>query len=51
MWNINDSIEDHREMEGNPRGEKSEKEMNHERLWTTTNNLGASEGRRVGRRW
>ena len=47
MWNIKNSTEDHRGREGNLKGEKSERKMNHERLWTPRNNLGVSEGRRV----
>lgn len=30
--------------EENPKGKKSEREMNYERLWTLRNNLGVSEG-------
>lgn len=47
MWNTSNSREDHREREGNPKGEISERKMNHERLWTTRNNLGVSEGRGI----
>ena len=32
MWNISNGTEDHRGREGNLKGEKSEREMNHERL-------------------
>ena len=34
--------------EGNLKGEKSERKMNHERLWTTGKKLRVSEGREVG---
>ena len=38
MWNIsNNSTEDHRGREGKLKGEISEREMNHERLWTPGN--------------
>ena len=43
MWNISNSTEDHRGGEGNPKGEKSEREMNHERLWTPGNKLRVSD--------
>ena len=45
MWNISNSMEDHRGRERNPKGEKSERETNHERLWTLGNKLRVSEGR------
>ena len=45
MWNISNSAENHRGREGNLKGEKSEREMNHERLWTPGNKLRVSEGR------
>ena len=48
MWNINNSMEDHRGREGNLKGEKSEREMNHERLWTPGNKLSVSEWRGWG---
>jgi len=35
MWNISNSMEDHRGREGNLKGEKSERETDHERLWAT----------------
>ena len=44
MWNINNSM-DHRGRKRNLKGEKSEREMNHERLWTLQNKLRVSEGR------
>ena len=44
MWNISNSTEDHRGGEGNLKGEKSERETNHERLWTLGNKLRVSEG-------
>ena len=47
LWNISNSTEDQRGREGNPKEEKSEREMNHERLWTQGNNLRVSEGRGV----
>ena len=46
MWNIRNSTEDHRGREGKLKGEKSEQETNHERLWTLGNKL---EGFRRGR--
>jgi len=48
MWNIRNSMEDIRGRKGKLKGEKSEMETNHERLWTLGNNLRVSEGRRVG---
>ena len=45
MWNISNSMEDHRAREGNLKGEKSVREMNHERLWAPGNKLRVSEGR------
>ena len=48
MWNISNSREDRSGREGDPKGEKSEMEMNHERLWTPGNKLRVSEGRGVG---
>ena len=48
MWNIRNSTEDIRRRKGKTKGEKSEGEMNHERLWTLGNNLRVLEGRGVG---
>ena len=50
MWNINNRVEDHRGRERNLKGEKSERETNHERLWTLGNKLRVSEGRGQGNR-
>ena len=48
MWNIrNNSVEDHRGREGKLNGKKSERETNHERLWTPGNKLRVAEGRGV----
>ena len=41
-------MEDHRGREGKLNGKKSERETNHERLWTLGNKLRASEGRGWG---
>ena len=41
------NTEGHRGREGNPKGEKSERETNHEELWTPRNNLEVSEGKRL----
>ena len=49
MWNIRKSTEDHRGRERKPKGKKSEREPNHERLWTTGNKLRVTEWRGVGR--
>ena len=46
MWNIRDSTEDHRGRERNLKGEKSERERNHERLWTLGNKVRVSGGGR-----
>ena len=40
MWNIRNSTEDHRGREGKLKGEKSEMETNHERLWALGNKQG-----------
>ena len=45
LWNVSNSREDHRGR-GNLKGEKSEREMNQERLWTLGDKLRVSEGRR-----
>ena len=37
--NIRNSVEDHRRREGKLNGKKSERETNHERLWTSGNKL------------
>ena len=37
MWNIRNNAEDHRGREGKLKREKSEKKMNHEKLWTLVN--------------
>ena len=42
------STEDHRRREGKLKGGKSERETNHERLWTLGNKLRISEGRGLG---
>ena len=42
MWNIRDNTEDHRGREGKLNGKKSEREKNHERLWTLRNKLRVS---------
>ena len=44
MWNISNSTEDHRGREGNLKGENSDRETNHERLWTLGNRLGFQRG-------
>ena len=49
MWNIKNSMEDHRGREGKLNGKKSEKETNHERLLTPGNKLRVAE-REVGGR-
>ena len=41
---MNNSMEEHRGRDGNRKGEKSEREMSHERLWTLGNKLRDSEG-------
>ena len=48
MWNIRNSMEDHRGREGKLNGKKSERETNHERLWTSGNKLRVKEGRGDG---
>ena len=48
MWNIRNCTEDHRGREGKLNGKKSERETNHERLWTLGNKLRVTEGSRVG---
>ena len=48
MWNIRNIMEDHRGREGNLKGEKSEKETNHERVWTLGNKLRVTERRGQG---
>ena len=45
MWNIRKSTEDIRGREGKLKGEKSERETNHERLWTLGNKLRIVGGR------
>ena len=39
LWNIKNSMEDIRRRKGKMNGEKSKREMNHERLWTPRNKL------------
>ena len=46
MWNIRNSAEDHRRREGKLNGKTSERERNHERLWTPGNKLRVTEGGR-----
>ena len=41
--NIRNSSEDHRGREGKKNGKKSERETNHERLWTPGNKLRVTE--------
>ena len=48
MWNIRNSTEDIRRKKGKMKGVESQREMNHERLWTLGNKLRLSEGREVG---
>ena len=48
MWNIRNSAEDCRGREGKLNGKKSERETNHERLWTLGNKLRVTEGRGLG---
>ena len=48
MRNIGNSMEDHHRREGYLKGEKSEREINHERLWTLGNKLRVSEVRGMG---
>ena len=48
MWNIRNSTEDHRGREGKLNGKKSERETNHERLWTLGTKLRVTEGRGWG---
>ena len=43
MWSIRNSTEDHRGREGKLNGKKSERETNHERLWTPGNELRVTE--------
>ena len=45
MWNIRNSMEDHRGREGKLNGKKSEKDTNHERLWSPGNKQRGTEGR------
>ena len=47
MWNIRNSVKDDRGREGKLNGKKSERETNHERLWTLGNKLWVVEGRAV----
>ena len=44
MWNIRNSADDHRGRKGKLNGKKSEKETNHERLWTPGTKLRVTEG-------
>ena len=44
MWNIRNSVEDHRGRKGRLKGGKSERGTHHERLWTPGNKLRVSEG-------
>ena len=46
MWNIKNSTEDHRGREGKLNENISERETNHERLWTLGNKLRVAEGGR-----
>lgn len=48
MWNIRNRAEDHRGREEKLNGKKSERETNHEGLWTLGNKLKVSEGRGLG---
>ena len=48
MWNIKNSVEDHRGREGKLNEKKSGTATNHERLWTPGNKLRVTEGRGVG---
>jgi len=48
MWNIRNSTENHRGREGKLNGKKSEKEINHERLWTLGSKLRVTEWRAIG---
>ena len=48
VWNICHSTEDHRGREGKLNGKKSERETNHERLWTPGTKLRVTEGRGWG---
>ena len=41
-------MEDHREREGTLKGEKSEREMNHERSWIPGEKMKVSEGKGEG---
>ena len=45
MWNIRNSTEDLRTREGKLNGKKSEREINHEKLWIPGNKLRVTEGR------
>ena len=47
MRNIRNSAEDHRGREGKLNGKKSEREKNHETLWTPGNKLRVTKGRAV----
>ena len=44
MWNIRNSVEDHRGREGKLNGKSSEREKNHERLLTIGNKLRVAGG-------
>ena len=44
MWNIRNSVEDHKGREGKLNGKKSERETNHEELWTLGNKLRVAQG-------
>ena len=48
MWNLRNKTEDHRGKEGKLNGKKSERETNHERLWTPGNKLRVSDGKGLG---
>ena len=44
MWNIRNSVDDHRGREGKLNGKKPERETNHERLWILGNKLRVDRG-------
>ena len=44
MWDIRNSIEDHRVREGKLNEKKSERKTNHERFWILGNKLRITEG-------
>ena len=44
MWNIRNSMEDHRGREGKLQGKKSERETSHERLLTLGNKMRVAGG-------